>query len=77
MSRSEKQLNQGGYFCEYGYWHSYTPNAETIAAIEEAEQLLNDPNAKRYATYAELVAEIEAEIDEEEANRDIMTLMAY
>ena len=29
-----------GYYCEYGHWHSYTPNAKTIEALEEAEEII-------------------------------------
>ena len=31
-----------------------TPNAETIAAIEEGRRMARDPNAKSYATVEEL-----------------------
>lgn len=37
------------------------PNVETIAAIEEAEQLANDPNTKRYKSVDELFKELDAE----------------
>ena len=37
------------------------PNAETIAAIEEANKLSRDPNAKRYSSFEELVAEVQNE----------------
>lgn len=39
-----------------------TPNAETIAAMEEAVRLSRDPNAKRYSNFEELLAEIRHEI---------------
>lgn len=35
-----------------------TPNAEPIAAIKEANKLSRDPNAKRYSSFEELVAEV-------------------
>ena len=38
------------------------PNAETIAAIEEANRISRDPNAKRYSSFEELVAEVQNEI---------------
>lgn len=38
------------------------PNAETIAAIEEANKISRDPNAKRYSSFEELVAEVQNEI---------------
>lgn len=38
------------------------PNAETIAAIEEANKLSRDPNAKRYSCFEELIAEVQNEI---------------
>ena len=41
------------------------PNAETKAAIEELEQMKHDPNAKRYSGFSELLAEVEAEIENE------------
>ena len=37
------------------------PNAETIAAIEEAEQLLKDPNTKKYTSVEELIEDLNAE----------------
>ena len=37
------------------------PNAETIAAIEEANKLSRDPNAKRYSSSEELIAEVQNE----------------
>ena len=37
------------------------PNAETIAAIEEAEQLLKDPNTKKYTSVEELFKDLEAD----------------
>lgn len=38
------------------------PNAETIAAMEEANRISRDPNAKRYSSFEELVAEVQDEI---------------
>jgi DNA-damage-inducible protein J len=38
------------------------PNAETIAAMEEADRISRDPNAKRYSNFEELVAEVQNEV---------------
>ena len=35
-----------------------TPNAVTLAAMEEARQLAKDPNAKTYANVVDALAEI-------------------
>ena len=37
------------------------PNTTTIAAIEEGERLLRDPNAKRFASVDELFEELDSE----------------
>ena len=42
-----------------------TPNEETLAAIKEAESLINDPNAKRYNSFQEIIDEINTEIEAE------------
>lgn len=39
-----------------------TPNAETIAAMEEANRISRDPHAKRYKNFAELLAEVQNEV---------------
>ncbi|GHV36339.1 ACP phosphodiesterase [Spirochaetia bacterium] len=39
----------------------YTPNAQTIAAIEEAEQINRDPNSKKYHNFSELLQEVQRE----------------
>jgi len=54
------------YVCEYGYLHN--PNAETIAAMEETEQIIHDTNRKHYSSFKELIAEIDAEIEAEQDN---------
>lgn len=36
------------------------PNAETIAAIEEAEKISNDPNVKGYTDFDELKRELDS-----------------
>lgn len=38
------------------------PNVETIAAMEEANKISRDPNAKRYSSFEELVAEVQNEV---------------
>jgi DNA-damage-inducible protein J len=38
------------------------PNAETIAAMEEADKISRDPNAKRYSSFEELVAEVQNKV---------------
>lgn len=38
------------------------PNAETIAAMEEANKISRDPKAKRYSSFEELVAEVQNEV---------------
>ncbi|PKM80412.1 MAG: type II toxin-antitoxin system antitoxin, RelB/DinJ family [Firmicutes bacterium HGW-Firmicutes-14] len=38
------------------------PNAETIAAMEEADKISSDPNTKRYSSFEELVAEVQNEV---------------
>jgi len=36
------------------------PNKETLEAFEEGEALLNDPSAKRYHNFSEILAEVSA-----------------
>lgn len=38
------------------------PNAETIAAMEEADRISRDPSTKRYSNFSELLAEVQNEI---------------
>ena len=48
----------------------HIPNAETIAAFEEAEQIIRDIKAgvrKPYNNFAEILAEIETEIEAEKS----------
>ena len=40
---------------------AHKPNAETLAAMREAERIAVDPNAKRYKNFAELEEAIESE----------------
>lgn len=37
------------------------PTAETIAAMMEADAIARDPKTKRYASFKELLAEVEAD----------------
>jgi len=37
-----------------------TPNAETIAAIEEVQRLKADPNKKTYSSFAEILEDLNA-----------------
>lgn len=39
-----------------------TPNAETIEAMKEADEISRDPNTKRYASFAEILAEVNADV---------------
>lgn len=38
-----------------------TPNADTIAAIHEVDELKRDPNKKTYASFGEFLAELDDE----------------
>lgn len=38
------------------------PNAETIAAMEEANRISRDPSTKRYNNFSELLAEVQNEV---------------
>lgn len=40
----------------------YTPNAETVAAMREAERIAHDPTAKRYSSVKELMADLDDEV---------------
>ncbi len=39
------------------------PNEETLAAMKEAECLINDPKAKTYNSFQEIIDEINTEIE--------------
>ena len=41
-----------------------TPNADTIEAIAEVEELKKDPHKKTYSSFAEIIAEANGEMDE-------------
>ncbi|MDR0596265.1 MAG: type II toxin-antitoxin system RelB/DinJ family antitoxin [Clostridiales Family XIII bacterium] len=36
-------------------------NAETLAAMDEANRIANDPSVKSYASFAELVADLDSD----------------
>ncbi len=38
------------------------PNAETIAAMEEADRISRDPSTKRYSNFSELLREVQNEV---------------
>ena len=38
------------------------PNATTVAAMQEADRLSRDPNAKRYSSVSEILAEVNADV---------------
>lgn len=38
------------------------PNAETLAAMEEADRISRDPSAKKYSNFSELLAEVQNEV---------------
>ena len=42
-----------------------TYNAETIAAMEEANRIACDPRAKSYASFSELVADLDSDDSEQ------------
>ena len=42
-----------------------TPNADTILAMKEVKALKADPNKKTYDSFAELLREVEGEMDNE------------
>lgn len=37
-------------------------NGETIAALQEAERIAKDPEAKKYASFAEVLKELEIDV---------------
>ena len=41
--------------------HYDTPNAETIEAIKEVQELKKNPNKKKYSSFAELLEDLENE----------------
>ena len=53
---NEEQLKS--FICLFGWMASEIPNEETLAAMEEAEKMLNDPNAQKFHSVEELFAEL-------------------
>ena len=62
-----KPLVEGAYLCAYGYVHDDGMDDVALDVLAETEEILRDATRKRYACFAELLAEIDAEI---EAERD-------
>ena len=52
----EEQLKS--FICLFGRLAWEVPNEETVAAMEDAENMLNDPNAKKFNSVEELFAEL-------------------
>lgn len=40
----------------------YSPNAETVAAMREAERIAKDPSAKRFSSVKDLMADLNDEV---------------
>ena len=55
---NEEQLKS--FICLFGWLLNDIPNKETIDAMEEAEEMLNDPNARKFNSVEELFAELRA-----------------
>jgi DNA-damage-inducible protein J len=55
-------LRQAVYEAGLPFTPNRRPNAATLAAIEESERLLNDPGAKRFSNYDELMADLNDEV---------------
>lgn len=43
---------------------AHTPNAETLAAIQEVEQLKKAPNKRTYHSFEEILSELDEDDDE-------------
>lgn len=54
-----QSLNYGGIPFEL---KTDKPNAETIAAMEEADRISRDPSTKRYSNFSELLSEVQNEV---------------
>lgn len=46
----------------YNHKDKRQPNSETIEAIKESEELIDDKNAKTYSTFSEILDEINYEL---------------
>ena len=53
---NEEQLKS--FVCLFGWLAREIPNEETLAAMEDAEKMLNDPNAQKFNSVEELFAEL-------------------
>lgn len=53
---NEEQLKS--FICLFGWLASEIPNEETFAAMEETEKMLNDPNAQKFHSVEDLLAEL-------------------
>ena len=52
----EEQIKS--FICLFGRLAWEIPNEETVAAMEDAEKMLNDPNAQKFNSVEELFAEL-------------------
>ena len=66
ITKEQTKQGQNGHYCEYGYWHSSEYNAETLAALEEAERIIDDPKSKSFDSVAELMADLMPDDDNDE-----------
>ena len=53
---NEEQLKS--FICLFGWLASEIPNEETFVAMEETEKMLNDPNAQKFHSVEDLLAEL-------------------
>jgi len=64
----ERQINDDSYVCDFGYVHGEF-NDESKEAFEECEEIIRQIEAgervPRYSCFAEILAEIDEEIEEE------------
>jgi len=69
MAIAQTQLQQqNGHYCEYDYWHSHIPNAETLEAMDETEQILSDIRAgkrKPFSSIEELIADLNSDDEDD------------
>jgi len=71
-----RKLNEDSYVCEFGYVHG-DYNDETKAAFEETEEIIRQMKAGEYAgptynNFAEILAEIDEEIEAENNEKIII-----
>ena len=55
------EVSQFFDFIMYREREGYVPNAELTAAIKESEQMLSDPNAKKFNSVDALFADLDSE----------------